>query len=372
LKSVSKKVIVCTIAAACVIGLGNYVSPYSRANADTLASDSTQTTGGSQPNARGAGNGPQNRAYNLLQIAASVLGIQQSSVMDSLKSGKSLAQIASEQGLSEDDFLQKLNVGVNTAIDAKVADGTLTQDEADSQKSTITAQLKQQIETTGLNASQGKNPKAGSGTGNAGSTGQAPSNNSNSVNTLTDIEGHWAAAYIKDLVAKGILQGDQNGHFNPDTTVTREELAAMTARSFKLSSSGYKNFTDVQPDRWSYDNIEATKDYFNTYTDAQGNVSFQPAEGAKREDVAVTLVKVLLKQDSTMKLLDDATADQLLKEKFKDAEQIPADLRDYIATAVQNNLIQGDDQGNFAPAKTITRGEVATLLDRLLTGQPTL
>jgi hypothetical protein len=63
---------------------------------------------------------------------------------------------------------------------------------------------------------------------------------------------------------------------NPDKTVTREELAAMIARSFKLSSSESKNFTDVQPDRWSYDNIEAIKDYFDTNTDTLGNVSFQP------------------------------------------------------------------------------------------------
>jgi hypothetical protein len=111
------------------------------------------------------------------------------------------------------------------------------------------------------------------------------------------------------------------------------------------------NLTDVQSDRWSYGDIEATKDYFDTYTDAQGNVSFQPAEGAKREDVAVTLVKVLLMQNSSMKLLDDASADVLLKEKFKDVDQIPVALRDYIVTAVQNNLIQGDDQGNFAPTK---------------------
>jgi hypothetical protein len=32
---------------------------------------------------------------------------------------------------------------------------------------------------------------------------------------------------------------------------------------------------------------------------------------------------------------------------------------------VQNNLIQGDDQGNFNPDHTLTRAEAATLLDRL-------
>jgi hypothetical protein len=52
-----------------------------------------------------------------------------------------------------------------------------------------------------------------------------------------------------------------------------------------------------------------------------------------------------------VKLLDDATADQLLKEKFKDTEQIPADLRDYLATAVQNNLIHRTIKGILPPQK---------------------
>jgi hypothetical protein len=73
------------------------------------------------------------------------------------------------------------------------------------------------------------------------------------------------------------------------------------------------------------------------------------------------------RKHTSLVLLDKDAADTLLKEKFKDADSIPADLRTYVATAVQANLIQGDDAGNFAPTKTITRAEIAALLDRLLT-----
>ncbi|MGF7034167.1 hypothetical protein J2T17_005116 [Paenibacillus mucilaginosus] len=82
--------------------------------------------------------------------------------------------------------------------------------------------------------------------------------------------------------------------------------------------------------------------------------------------MAVTLVKVLLKQNPSMNLLSETEADELLQSRFKDADSIPAELRPYIATAVKSELIQGDDEGNFAPSKTITRAEVAALLDRLL------
>lgn len=63
--------------------------------------------------------------------------------------------------------------------------------------------------------------------------------------------------------------------------------------------------------------------------------------------------------------MDAGAADQLLHSKFKDADNIAAVLRPYVATAVQNSLIQGDDQGRFNPDNTLSRAEAATLLDRL-------
>ncbi|MFC5452591.1 S-layer homology domain-containing protein [Paenibacillus aestuarii] len=183
---------------------------------------------------------------------------------------------------------------------------------------------------------------------------------------LDDISGHWAEKYIKDLVSKGILQGDEKHHFNPDQHVTREQFAAMVARMFHLkTTSTTQDFVDVPQKRWSYNVVEASKDYFDAYKDLNGGYDFQPAEGAQRQDVTVTLVKVLMKVNTSIQVMDANSADQLLQSKFKDSNNIAAALRPYVATAVQNNLIQGDDQGRFNPDRTLTRAEAATLLDRL-------
>jgi hypothetical protein len=183
---------------------------------------------------------------------------------------------------------------------------------------------------------------------------------------LDDIGGHWAEKYIKDLVAKGVLEGDENHHFNPDQHVTREQFAAMVARMFHLkNTSTTQDFADVPQKRWSFNVVEATKDYFDAYKDLNGGYDFRPAEGAQRQDVTVTLVKVLMKLDTSIQLMDANAADQLLHSKFKDADNIAVVLRPYVATAVQNNLIQGDDQGRFNPDRTLTRAEAATLLDRI-------
>jgi hypothetical protein len=194
--------------------------------------------------------------------------------------------------------------------------------------------------------------------------------NSTQVNNvqinLDDIHGHWAEKYIKDLVSKGILEGDENHHFNPNQHVTREQFAAMVARMFHLkNTSATQDYADVPPKRWSFNVVEATKDYFDAFQDLNGGYDFHPAEGAQRQDVTVTLVKVLMKVNTSIQLLDAGTADQLLQSKFQDAADIAPALRPYVATAVQNNLIQGDEQGRFNPDHTLTRAEAATLLDRL-------
>jgi hypothetical protein len=189
----------------------------------------------------------------------------------------------------------------------------------------------------------------------------------NNINIhLDDISGHWAEKYILDLVAKGVLDGDENHHFHPDQHVTREQFAKMVAVMFHLTNtSTTQDFVDVPQKRWSFKFIEATKDYFDAFKDLNGGYDFHPEEGAQRQDVTVTLVKVLLKLNPNIQLMDATAADQLLHSKFKDADNIAVVLRPYVATAVQNNLIQGDDQGRFNPDSTLTRAEAATLLDRI-------
>lgn len=185
--------------------------------------------------------------------------------------------------------------------------------------------------------------------------------------SLDDVKGHWAQDAIDALIDKGILQGEDDHHFNPDKSVSREAFAAMVARTFHLkNTSTVQDFNDVGPKRWSFDVIEATKDYFDRFKDLNGGYNFVPLLGAKREDVTVTLVKVLMKQDPTIVLMDAAAADALLTTTFTDTASIPDVLRPYVATAVQNNLIQGDDQHRFHPNVTLTRAEAATLLYRLL------
>ncbi|AEI46355.1 Endoglucanase [Paenibacillus mucilaginosus KNP414] len=309
---------------------------------------------------------------NLTAYAAEVLGVAESTITAAMKEGRTLAVFAEAQGMSAEDFHAAVTAALTAEIEAKLEDGTFTEAQAEEQKSALSNRVKRQIEGQGgvRPDTSGEVQEPGTAAGQAKGSA-AKLNGAAQVGQveLTDIGSHWAVGSIRNLVKKGILQGDDNQRFNPDNTVTREELATMVTRSFNLSaeaSAESRDYADVDQNRWSYKDIEASREFFDVKSDASGKASFQPSAGAKREDVAVTLVKVLLKQNPSMNLLSETEADELLKSRFKDADSIPAELRPYIATAVKSELIQGDDEGNFAPSKTITRAEVAALLARLL------
>lgn len=66
----------------------------------------------------------------LLQAAAQKLGLTEAQLRDELKSGKSLAQIAQEKGVSRDDLRTAMLDAVRSQVNQAVQNGKLTQDQA--------------------------------------------------------------------------------------------------------------------------------------------------------------------------------------------------------------------------------------------------
>ncbi len=78
----------------------------------------------------GPQHGPGGRSV-VPEAAAQALGITQDQLMTELKDGKSLAEVAQAQGMSVEDFKAALLTQVKAQLDSLVADGTLTQEQAD-------------------------------------------------------------------------------------------------------------------------------------------------------------------------------------------------------------------------------------------------
>lgn len=78
-----------------------------------------------------------------LDVAASYLGIDRAELREALRSGKSLADVAREQGKSVDGLVAALTNAARERLDAAVAAGRLT----DAQRDEIAARLEQRIRT---------------------------------------------------------------------------------------------------------------------------------------------------------------------------------------------------------------------------------
>ncbi len=68
---------------------------------------------------------------HILDAAADVLEMEKDDLVAELREGNSLADVAAAQGIGVDGFKAQLLAEVQADIDAKVADGTITQEQAD-------------------------------------------------------------------------------------------------------------------------------------------------------------------------------------------------------------------------------------------------
>jgi hypothetical protein len=67
----------------------------------------------------------------------------------------------------------------------------------------------------------------------------------------------WARGYVIELYEKGIMIGIDNDRFSPNTTITREEVATILTRLYKLNSEEETNVELEDLDGWSIKYVKA-------------------------------------------------------------------------------------------------------------------
>jgi hypothetical protein len=170
---------------------------------------------------------------------------------------------------------------------------------------------------------------------------------------FTDVPAdHWAAAATAELAAKGVINGVGNGKFDPDGTVTREQLAKLLVMAFGLSHYPDPSpYPDVTSDRWSAEYIVAAGPFMARYKDGL----FHPEYPAIREEIAVALSK--------LKGMKPAANPDNWR-WFTDYKQINPSAEGWVATARENGLIGGFPDRTFRPRDPVTRAQMAVLLQR--------
>ena len=163
---------------------------------------------------------------------------------------------------------------------------------------------------------------------------------------------HWAFEYIADLAERKVINGYDDGSFQPNRTVSRAEWAKMMVDAAGVQTGDNSvYFTDLSAQHWANKYVNAAKQYMTGYKDG----TFRPNQAATREDVAVALV--LLKGYN----ISDVDYSNLT---FIDNDTISNYAKAYVAVAVQHNLIAGFTDGSFRGQDTLSRAQAAALLYR--------
>lgn len=167
---------------------------------------------------------------------------------------------------------------------------------------------------------------------------------------------HYAYEAIKAMKTYGIISGYPDGTFRPNNTVNRVEFATMMVKALKLqiNLNATSSFSDMNTETWAIPYVEAAKNFLTGYTTTTG-YAFKPYQASVREDMAVALIKALDKNTDTEAVLS----------LYADQNSISNNLRVFVASAINNNLMIGETIGTqryFYPQRSLTRAEAASLL----------
>ena len=171
--------------------------------------------------------------------------------------------------------------------------------------------------------------------------------------SYADTNGHWAETAIERWSSYGILQGSE-GKFAPDGTLTRAQMATILSRLLNLPAAESVGFTDVPAGEWYADAINrCAAAGILQGTDGKAN----PNAPITREQAMVMLCRAL-----GIEALSGADLSG-----YPDGAQVSPYAQGYVAALVRTGIVKGDVNGKLNPAGVITRAEIVTIVDRMVT-----
>ena len=237
--------------------------------------------------------------------------------------------------------------------------------------------------------------------------------------SFSDITGHWAEDTITRWADVGIVNGYPDGTFRPDEFITRAELAKIVTLAFGLTEKTTTELNGIDPDEWYYNYVLTAADFITIQpmsflpeelhfyrVNRSGANEFFPNEPALRYQAAEAFVQLKIYADGglTIELPETDNTQTLtipqsditvevpsafdifmeLRETFNDSEIGPQimmlgpgrwdtnQMRNvtFMWLAYELGIMQGEIESDgryFHPNDSLTRAEVLTILDRILT-----
>lgn len=201
-------------------------------------------------------------------------------------------------------------------------------------------------------------PLPGGGTNGGGTDGGQTGGGGGQTggSAFTDVQGHWAQAYIEALAKQQIVTGFPGGTFEPDSPVTRAQFAALVNKAFAPAPRlPGPSFADVAADFWGFAAIQ---------TAARGGFMRGYDDGSFRPNLRIPRVQVLVALANGLAL---PTASPTVLSQFQDGAQIPSWATNSVAAATQRRLVVNyPSLPQLNPSREATRAEVAAFVYQAL------
>ncbi|CAH2213860.1 S-layer homology domain-containing protein [Tepidibacter aestuarii] len=169
----------------------------------------------------------------------------------------------------------------------------------------------------------------------------------------------YAIESIQNLSQLGIVNGDENGNFNPKKAVTRSEMIKMIVKALDIDTNNVDDnevFKDVTKESWEFEYVQAA--YEAGIVKGISEDEFGKNQKCTREQMAVMFIRALSMNKgsdrlNSIKALDD-------KDNISDWAKKEVDL------AIESGLMNGFNSNTFDPKGDAKREQVAVVIDRFI------
>jgi hypothetical protein len=182
---------------------------------------------------------------------------------------------------------------------------------------------------------------------------------------FSDAAAHWAKDAVNDMGSRMIVNGFEDGTYQPDRDMTRAEFAAIMIRGLGLKpESGKAQFSDVKAGDWYKDAIQTASAY--ALIDGFADGTFRPNDKITREQAMVIIARAMAITGLKDKL-QGQDADERIR-MFADANEMAAWAKAGVSDALLAGIVNGRTDETLAPQAYVTRAEVAVMVRNLLRG----
>ena len=174
----------------------------------------------------------------------------------------------------------------------------------------------------------------------------------------------WYTEAVTYVYEHGIMAGMTADTFSVSSATTRAQLVTILSRLDNADVKGMKSenkFTDVKSSKWYADAVgwASSLGIVNGYSDG----TFRPEAPVLRQELCVMLTRFAEHQGMNYD-------EKPIANGFSDSKKIPKWAKASVEQMRLAGIIGGNEKGEFAPASTATRAEIATMIMRYLKNDP--